>query len=623
MKKLTLTILTALACAAAAAQSATGRGFTPSTVRPGEPADYTIVLNGLQAQIDLNKIPVPDGLQYAGSGRSERISITGGSGAVRETVIDLKFIPTRAGSFEIKPWQLSAGGKSYEIPAATLTADPNAPQTLRAGNASGMPDPFDEFDALFSSAFGGAPLPSRAASRAEPVEEIDLSRETSLALELPKGKIYVGEAVPCRVVVKFSRKIFEAGYVVNRLVPSLKSGDAFVCPGFLKEGRRTASSDDFEEVTFDTVITPLKAGEFDIQFEADAVVTSPGRFRRMSFFSMADPFGEARQFSLGMMPVKISALELPKDGMPANFTGAIGSFKIDPPKLDESALSVGEPCTMSVSVSGRGNFERMSPPSLSGTEGWKEYKPKSSFTDSSDGYAFSGTKTFEYTLVPQKPDLAQTPAAEFSYFNSAAGKYETLRAGPAPVSVAPSKGYARRMQEAEEAKAEKAPDPLAVVSGRPAGGGTTQMASSPAFWAAQVVLLGAVAAFIISRRRKNRLESDPRYARSQAAKAGLKKSLSAAKSAAARGDAATFFKAAAESVQNAVASSGDFEARAVTLGDALEFIAKKGAPEGVSGDAKTFFEGADAIAFGGYSPETGELGTLCTKLESLCSDISQ
>lgn len=76
-------------------------------------------------------------------------------------------------------------------------------------------------------------------------------------------------------------------------------------------------------------------------------------------------------------------------------------------------------------------------------------------------------------------------------------------------------------------------------------------------------------------------------------------------------------------MQNAVASSGDFEARAVTLGDALEFIAKKGAPEGVSGDAKTFFEGADAIAFGGYSPETGELGTLCTKLESLCSDISQ
>lgn len=612
MKRFLTLTSTLLAALCAFAQSVQTLGFKPQSVRPNEMASYVISIKDASPKIDISDIPVPDGLQFVGTGRSERFVMSSGQGAQRETQLSFNFIPLKEGEYEIKAWQLKDGGKVYDIAAAKLTADPNAPQNVRA-RASRMPDPFEEFDDFFN----GGGMSARRSARPAQEQVINLNEEIALSLELPKEKIYVGEAVECKVAVKFNRKIFDAEFSLNGLEPRIKDSDAFYCAGFKKEPyEKPAPDGNSTTVYFDTLVIPLKAGKLNLQFEALGVLVN--RSMGGGFFSLRT-FGQQHQFTSNMKPLELEVLELPKEGMPADFSGAIGEFKVDSATLDESSLSVGEPCVLTVKISGKGNFERMSAPGLLDKEGWKEYKPKSSFLDAGAGYANEGTKTFEYTIIPQKPDLQIAPIAKLSYFDPASGEYKTIESSPVKVSVAPSKSYAKR--SAEEKQSEKPADPLDVVNKN--SGSNTFAVASPWFWALQGAILAALAFFIVYKRNKLRLENDPVYARKIAAKAELKSELSKAKSAAAGGRAKEFFEAASSSLQNAISLSSELQARAVTLSDAERELARLGFGGETLGLVKTFFEGADAIAYGGLAPQDLNLGNLYKNLEEICSQISQ
>lgn len=611
MKKFLTLTSTLLAALCAFAQSVQTLGFRPQTVRPNEMASYVISLKDASPNIDISDIPVPDGLQFVGTGRSERFAMSSGQGAQRETQLSFNFIPLKEGEYEIKAWQLKDGGKVYDIASAKLTADPNAPQNIRS-RASRMPDPFEEIDEFFN---GG--MSARRSARPAQEQVIDLNKEITLSLEIPKEKIYVGEAVECKVAVKFNRKIFDAEFSLNGLEPRIKDSDAFFCSGFKKEPyEKPAADGKSTTVYFDTLVIPLKAGKLNLQFEALGVLVN--RSMGGGFFSLRT-FGQQHQFTSNMKPLELDVLELPKEGMPANFSGAIGEFKVDSATLDESSLSVGEPCVLTVKISGKGNFERMSAPDLLEKDGWKEYKPKTSFLDAGAGYANEGTKTFEYTIIPQKPDLQSAPIAKLSYFDPASGEYKTIESSPVKVSVAPSKSYAKRA--AEKKREEKVADPLDVVDNN--SGSNIFTVASPWFWGLQGAILAALVFFVAYKRNKLRLENDPVYARKIAAKAELKSELLKAKGAAAGGKAKEFFEAAAASLQNAISLSGELQARAVTLSDAERELTKLGFGGETLSEVKTFFEGADAIAYGGLAPRASELNKLYKKLEDICSQISQ
>ncbi len=611
MKKFLTFTLTTIAALCALAQSVTTLGFKPQTVRPNEMAAYVISLKDASPEFDISDIPVPDGLQFVGTSRSERFTMSTGRGTQRETQISFNFIPAKAGEYEIKAWQLKDGGKVYDIAAAKLVADPNAPQNVQT-RSSRMRDPFEEFEQLF----GGGGMSRRNIQPAQE-EVIDLNKEINLSVELPKEKFYVGEALECKVAVKFNRKIFDAEFSLNGLEPRIKDSDAFFCAGFKKEPyEKPAADGNSTTVYFDTLIIPLKAGKLDLQFEAYGVLIS--RAMGGGFFSLRG-FGQPHQFTSSMKPIKLDVLELPKEGMPADFSGAIGEFKMEASSIDESSLSVGEPCVLTVKVSGKGNFERMSPPDLIEKDGWKEYKPKTSFLDAGAGYANDGTKTFEYTIIPQKPDLPTTPIAQLSYFDPASGEFKTLKSTPLKVSVAPSKGYAKKV--AQKSEPEKLPDPLDVVD---KGGSSNIFAVGSAwFWALQGAILAALIAFVVYKRKKLRLENDPEYARRVAAKAALKADLISAKNSAQSGRAREFFESACSGLQNAISLAGNMQAKAVTLSDAERILADLKFEEEVLSDVKTFFEGADAVTYGGQVRQTSELNNLYKRLEEICSQISQ
>ena len=78
---------------------------------------------------------------------------------------------------------------------------------------------------------------------------------------------------------------------------------------------------------------------------------------------------------------ELTVRELPAEGRPADFHGAIGTFSIasdvSPAKAD-----VGDPLTLRMRVTGSGNFDRVDSSMLDHLDQWKTYPPKSSFNTS-------------------------------------------------------------------------------------------------------------------------------------------------------------------------------------------------------------------------------------------------
>src|SRR5690606_12999452 len=129
----------------------------------------------------------------------------------------------------------------------------------------------------------------------------------------------------------------------------------------------------------------------------------------------------------------------------------VGQFTFET-KASPLTVRVGDPVTVTADVAGFGSFDRMGPPVVEETPGWKAYPPSSRFA-SDDEASISGTKTLEMAGIPDRPQTA-LPKIEFSYFDPTSEQYVTLSGEPIAVKV--------------EGSALPTPTPALAASGAPA-----------------------------------------------------------------------------------------------------------------------------------------------------------
>jgi hypothetical protein len=146
-----------------------------------------------------------------------------------------------------------------------------------------------------------------------------------------------------------------------------------------------------------------------------------------------DPFFSVNQrYRARAEAVQLEVQPVPAKGRPASFSGAVGRFKFEASGAPRQ-VKVGDPVTMTLTVSGRGNFDRIDAPVLADSAGWRSYPPSSNFK-ADDELNLSGTKTFTMAVIPETRQTAM-PAFEFSYFDPDAEKYVTLKSEPAALAV--------------------------------------------------------------------------------------------------------------------------------------------------------------------------------------------
>src|SRR5205807_1485173 len=182
---------------------------------------------------------------------------------------------------------------------------------------------------------------------------------------------------------------------------------------------------------------------------------------------------------------------------PPNFSGGVGTFAMTT-EAKPKRVQVGDPITVTSTVSGRGNFDRVNAPALEDDHGWHKY-PSSSKFKQDDEVGISGAKTFETVISPNEKKQALPPLV-FSYFDPVKENYVTLRsdampitveggAAPAPAVVASQPGPAATV--AASAKPSPKPqDILYQLTERPkVAQSFTPLYARPLFWTAQFVPL--------------------------------------------------------------------------------------------------------------------------------------
>src|SRR5437868_13742460 len=387
-----------------------------SEVAVGETVELQIKVSGPGDARPPEEISV-DGLEIHATGTSRQFEIhnfaTNSSVTYNYTVLTL-----RAGRFTIPPQTVQAGGKILRTPELALNvADAPGQQTKTRPGRSTQSQPTSAGDLVFAE------------------------------LVVPKKTAYVGEIVPVQIRMGFDARVHP------RLTePPDITGQGFTSQKLQQSSQNleTINGRPFEVVTFKTAIAAARAGKFEIgPVKAKAQVVVPRRRNAprsrspFDLFDLDDPFsdpffsnpfaqfGERRDISLSSDPVALEVKPLPPNA-PPSFSGAIGSFTMATDAKPKS-VQVGDPITVTTTISGRGNFDRVNAPLLEDERGWHKYPPSSKFKQD-DEVGISGTKTFEMVVSPNEKKQSLPPLA-FSYFDPTKEQYVTLTSESLAIAV--------------------------------------------------------------------------------------------------------------------------------------------------------------------------------------------
>lgn len=494
-------LLALLACASAPlvhADSPTVTAvLTSSETEVDQPVQLQIKVTGDQNATPPNDISV-DGLDIRYSGQSQLVE----GRNLRFTysfIYNYTILPLKAGTFTIPPQVVRSASGVLRTPPLTLNVSPaenGATSSTRRGGGSAL----DEKNIVFAE------------------------------LIVPKTSAYVGEVIPAEIRLGINNR------VPHRLIEGATlSGQGFTAQRMPnpEQTLESVNGRTYEIITFRTAITPVKSGKLEIAAkDAKAIVRVPrrgGSRPRSPFdiFGMDDPFsdpfftdplaagGEQREVKFSSETTTIEVKPLPANA-PPNFSGAVGNFSLTTEVKPKNA-QVGDPLTVTASISGRGSFDRVTAPTMENERGWHTYPPGSNFK-ADDDIGISGTKTFEIVLTPNEPKEAVPPLL-FSYFNPIKESYVTLRGDKLPVvveggaapSATPAIASASAVPNAPRARPTAAPQGQDILYQRTDHGGWGQtfipVFQRPVFWAAQAVPFLGLIGFFGWEMRRRRLEN--------------------------------------------------------------------------------------------------------------------
>jgi hypothetical protein len=195
---------------------------------------------------------------------------------------------------------------------------------------------------------------------------------------------------------------------------------------------------------YSIAVYPQKSGKLTISpLDADLIVQvllQQQRSRSNDIFDFfSDPFfggnrAQNIELKLSSNPVSIQALDLPKTNQPDEFSGLVGDFKLSA-KLSRDKLAAHDATNLTVTVSGSGNLQYIEPLNFNFPSDIAVHDPviKDNINASLSGV--SGSRTFEYVLIPEVEGDYTIPSTSFSYFDKRKKSYITLNTPEFTIAV--------------------------------------------------------------------------------------------------------------------------------------------------------------------------------------------
>jgi len=536
------------------------------------------------------ELPDIDGFNWQYRGPSTRISIVNGKASNSITHI-YRLLPLKAGVFTIPSFSLEYKGNTYTSNA------------IRMEVVQG---------------------PGRQGATYEEGEQ-DLEDRIFVVMEAEKTKAYVNEIVPVTIKL-FSNELAVRDVQYPEFAHEGFSVDEYEEPKkhyVIMEGVR------YDIIEFNTSVFAMRLGELTIgpaEIKCNLLVRKQAR--RRSFFDddFFDGFFDRYErypLNLKSTDIPITILDLPRENIPPDFYGAFGSYDFYL-KAEPEEVKVGDPVILRMTIVGRGSPHTVKPPLLDLGDDFKVYE--------SEVKQAKDIKTFEYVIIPKSDKISQIPEIRFSFFDTKYERYKTIARGPIPITVNP-------LPEGEELKIFEIPEEGTAVfrrreilgrdiiyikdsPGRLRKRGTF-LCKNKLFIAFQFLPLLAVVSVLVFQKRKERLQTDIRYARRLRAPRKARNNLVLTRKLLDSGEKDRFFESAFKTLQEYLGDKFHLPTAGITSNIVEEELRPRNIDKKVLDKIKECFTNCDTARYAPSSATQDQMTKTFRLLEDIIDNLER
>lgn len=168
------------------------------------------------------------------------------------------------------------------------------------------------------------------------------------------------------------------------------------------------------------------------------------------FFANITPVFERVRKKLKTNALTIQVEELPKTD--EVFSGGVGQFEISS-EIDTSYSSTNEAITLQYTISGKGNLTLIEGMDLKLPEEFEVYDPNITDKINKTEYGQSGSRTFQYLIIPRVEGVYEVPSVKFTYFDPESREYKTISAPSYKLNIKKGKensDFSKQLSEREK-----------------------------------------------------------------------------------------------------------------------------------------------------------------------------
>jgi hypothetical protein len=310
--------------------------------------------------------------------------------------------------------------------------------------------------------------------------------------------------------------------------------------------------------------------------------------------------------ALASTPVKITVKDLPA-GAPPSFKGMVGKFSLEA-KLDKDVTNANDAVAFKIKLSGKGNIKLFDAPDINVPPGIEYYEPKQTDNISVNANGVTGSRTYEYLLIPRNEGQYEIPPVEFTYFDLDKKSYQTFTYGPFRLKVNKGSGSTSATLALTPSKSEVqllGKDIRFIKTGPVVFINTGELFKNGfQWWLKALIPVTLMIVLLLMKRRIEVMNADMALVRSRKASSLAAKKLAAAKKHLDKNEHEQFYAEVTRALWEFTAGKLNIPAASLSKENAAEEMQKRAVPQDV---IQQFIQTMDACEMsryaGSYDPQ--------------------
>jgi len=376
----------------------------------GENQGWTITITVQNERLkSYDNFPDIEGFRRRGTSNQSMTSMVNGQISSSQSVI-MTYAPTRQGTITVPSFTMKVNDKPITVSGKKVRVGPPVQQR----------DPFRNFFDKPDDFFG----------RGE-TEYVDIKDDAFVALTTSKDEVYVGEGFNTTIsffVAEDNQAQLTFYKVANQLADILKKVKPTNCweedfqieniepESITLNGKQYQQYKIYQSTYYPLNAEPVTFPAFDLEMIKYKVARNP------SFYG---PNRKEDFKTFRSKPKTVKVKELPPH--PLKDRVAVGNYQLDD-RIRDTNLETGISAAYEFSVYGEGNISAIEKPTVNSNGNFEFYEPNVKQSINREQSRVTGTKSFNYFLIPKEPGQFKLgDYFQWVFFNPEKKKYDTLR----------------------------------------------------------------------------------------------------------------------------------------------------------------------------------------------------